>query len=822
VIRIALATLRSRAASYAGAFLALALGTSIIAMMALTLRAVSSTEFHGPQRYAQAPAVVTAPVTLKLKDDDGDAREFPMVRPGPLPERAVHALPGTGPTVSDRTFSAQLPGGPGDQVGHPWSTAAFTPYRLVKGRAPGSAREIVVGGGDASLVGRTVRVATGAGFGDYTVAGVTAPVWFEHALFFADAEAARLSPRVDAVVAYGPAASVRAAVQGTGAQVLTGADRLKAERDQNGGRDQLRDAEGMAGTSMMLVAFVVVFVVIATFAFVVDQRRREVALLRTVGATPRQVRLMVLTEAFVLAVLASAAGCAAGVRSTGVLRGWMVDHGVAPPWLAVDARPAPLVISFLLGLLAAMIGTAVVSWRAGRVRPAEALREATGRRRAATPVRLVLGGVLLALGVQKSTGVVNGDQSLALSMQNYLFVPVLLVGGCALLTPLLLRPVLTALAWPLGRLGAGAMVVREGALFAGRRTAAVATPVVLAVGLGAALFTAQDAANAAGVAGLRAGSRADYIVSAQGGGEIGAAVVDRVRAVKGATTAVYTPAEVRLSGEGDRYLGTLSAFAVDPRALAATRHTAVVDGSLEQLGGDFLVLDRNSARDFGIRTGDRVRAWLPDGTSAPLRVAAQSRTTVDGEIGYIPAARSGGARPTRIEVEVAPGGDAAAVAAALRSAVRDQPVRLSTRASLLDAQQAEQQRKTRLATGNVFGIALAFALIAIANTLVMAAPDRRRELSALTLAGATRRETLKLVAAETVVATVAGAVLAAVAAVAVVAGQRAALTGLVGGFPMTVPWTSILAVTAVCAATAVCTSLVATRLLAGGPSPRGE
>ncbi|MBD2891163.1 hypothetical protein amrb99_00650 [Actinomadura sp. RB99] len=822
MIRIALATLRSRAASYAGAFLALALGTSIIAMMAITLRAVTSTEFHGPQRYAQAPAVVTAPVTVELKDDDGDPRAFPLSRPSPLTPQTVRALSGTGRTVADRSFAARLPGGPDAQVGHPWSTAAFTPYRLVKGHAPESSREIVVGGGDPSLVGGTVRVATGSGFGDYTVAGVTAPVWFEHAVFFADGEAARLSPEVDAVVAYGDAAAVRAAVQGTGAQVLTGDDRLLAERDQAGGRDQLRDAEGMAGTSMMLVVFVVVFVVIATFAFVVEQRRREMALLRTVGATPRQVRRMVLAEAFVLAVLASALGCAIGARSTGVLRAWMVDHRVAPPWLAVDTRPAPLVISFLLGLLSAMAGTVVVSWRAGRVRPAEALREATGRRRAATPVRLVLGGVLLALGVYKSAGAVQSNQVVALSMQNYLFVPVLLVGGCALLTPLLIRPVLAALAWPLRRLGAGAMVVREGALFAGRRTAAVATPVVLAVGLGAALFTAQDAANAANVAGLRAGSSADYVLTAEGDGGIGSAVVDRVRAVPGAAVAVYTPAEVRLSGDCDRYLGTLSAFAVDPRALTATRHPDVVDGSLERLGDDSLVLDRDSAREFGVRTGDRVRAWLPDGTSAALRVAALTRTTVTGEIGYIPAASTGGGRPAQIEVKVAAGGDASAVAAALRSAVRDRPVRLSARSSLLDAEQAEQQRKSRLATGNVFGIALAFALIAIANTLVMAAPDRRRELSALTLAGATRRETLTFVAAETVVATVAGAILAGAAAVAVVAGQRAALTGLVGDFPLTVPWTSVLTVTGMCAVVAVCTSVVATRLLAGGPAPRGE
>lgn len=821
MIRIGLASLRSRTTTYAGAFLALALGTAIIAMTALTLWAVSATAFHGPQRYAHAPTVVTSPVIIDLRDDDGDRRELPVTRPRPVPSRVVQAVSRTGPTVLDRTFPAQLPGGPDDQVGHPWATAAFTPYRLVRGHAPTSAREVVVGGGDRSLVGRTVRIAVGGAFEDYRVVGVTAPVWFEHAVFFSDDEAARLSPDVDAVIAYGPVESVRDAVRGAQAQVLTGEDRLLAARDQDGGREQLLDAEGMAGTSMMLVVFVVVFVVIATFAFVVEQRRRELALLRTVGATPTQVRRMVLAEASVLAVLASALGCALGVGGAGLLRGWMVAQRVAPPWLVVETRPAPLVVAALLGITAAMVATAAASWRAGRVRPAEALREATGMRRAITPMRLVLGAGLLALGVQKGLNVADHQQVVALSMQNYLFVPVLLVGGCALLTPLLVRavlvrPVLAVLTGPFRGLGAGPMVVGEGARFAARRTAAIATPVVLAVGLGAALFTAQDAANAAHIAGLRAETRADYVITAQGDGGLSPAVVDDVRSIPGVTVATYTPADVLLSGDGDRYLGTLSALAVDPHALLATRRLPVAAGSLSRLGDDFLVLDHDTAAEFGVHTGDRVTTWLPDGTSTSLRVAAQTQTSVDGEIGYLPETSAGRSGPTRIEVKLGPGTDPSSVTPALHAAVHDRPALLTSRASLLDAAHADQVRRTRLAVGNVFGIALVFALLAIANTLVMAASDRRRELSALTLAGATRWDTLRFVAAETAVATVAGVLLACIAAVAVVAGQRVALTRLVGDFPMSVPWAAVLLIAALCTATALLTAALATRFLSRG------
>ncbi|MFF9000866.1 FtsX-like permease family protein [Streptomyces achromogenes] len=813
MVRLALATVRARAVSFAGAFLALALGVGIIAMMTLALWAVGSTDLSGPQRYAAAPAVVTQPVTYKLTDDDGDPREFPIARPGDLPARTVSALAGTGRTVEDRSFSARLPGGPGDQVGHPWSTAAFTPYRLAAGRAPRADGEIVVGGGDAALVGKRVEVAVDGAFTRYEVVGVTDLVWFEDAVFFTDAEARRLSPGVRAVVAYGPLDRVRSAAGR--ASVLTGDARLLAEADQEGGRDQLRDAEGMAGTSLMIVAFVAVFVVIATFAFVVDQRRRELALFRTIGATPWQVRRMVLLEALLLASAASALGCLAGARFAALLRDFMVDKDIAPAWYEIDVVWPPLLIAFAAGLLSAMLGTAAVSWKAGRVKPAEALREATGSRRALTPVRLVLGVALLGLGLQKSVSAVDSPLT-AMSMQNYFPVPVLIVGGCALLTPLLLRPVLFLASWPLGRLGAGAMIVREGALFAGRRTASVAAPVVLALGLGGALLTAPLAAGDAGAAGLRAQARADFTMVADDGATIGAATREKVLALPGVQAAALTPGELRLSGAKDRYIGTLSSWAVDPKALAATQDLKITAGSLDRFGDRQLVLDEDTAAEFGIKAGDEVKAGLPDGTAVHLTVAALTGPSVLGETGYVSAVHAAGGEPTRIDVKAGRGGDLAAVAAALREAAHGQPVKVAPMAEFLDEVRDDQQDQARLATLIVFALALGYALLAIANTLVMAAPGRRRELAALNLTGATRGDTLKYVAAETAVAAVAGGILGAVAAGLVVAGQRAALTKLAGGFAFTVPWGGVVAVGAACAVVAVTVAVVATRFFLRG------
>ncbi|MYX45166.1 FtsX-like permease family protein [Streptomyces sp. SID89] len=814
MVRLALATVRARAVSFAGAFVALALGVGVIAMMILALWAVGTSVKSGPQRYADAPTVVTEPVVYRLTDgDDGDPREFPITRPGDLPAATVTALAKTGRTVEDRSFPARVADGPGDQVGHAWSAAAFTPYELAEGRAPRAADEIVVGGGDPSLVGDTVGVFVAGGVRHYKVVGVTELVRFENAVFFTDAEARRLSPGVQAVVAYGAPDRVRAAAPG--ASVLTGDDRLFAEVDQEGGREQLLDAEGMAGTSLMIVAFVAVFVLVATFAFVVDQRRRELALFRSIGATPGQVRRMVITEALLLAAFASAVGCAIGSQGTAPLQHFMIDQGIAPGWFEIGFVWPPLIIAFAVGLFTALVGTAAVSWKAGRVKPAEALREATGKRRVLAPFRILTGLVLLALGLQQGASAMNNPLT-AMSMQSFFPVPVLIVGACALLTPLLLRPVLFLASWPLSRLGAGAMIVREGVLFASRRTSSVAAPVVIAIGLGGALLTAPLAAGAAGNADLQAQTRADFTVVADDGATISPAAAQKVREVPGAEAAVLTFGELRLSGEHKRYIGTLSTWAVDPSALAATQALKVDSGSLDRFGSDQLVLDKATADEFGMKVGDKVTAGLPDGTTTNLTVAALTGASVLGERGYVSADHAAGGEPSRIDVKVDEGADAAAVAAALRKAVAGQPAEVAPMDEYLDRMRAEKQDQAQLATRIVFGLAMGYALLSLANTLVMAAPGRRRELAGLNLTGATRRETLKFVGAETAVAVVAGGVLGAIAAGLVIVAQRAALTELADHFAFSVPWASIAGIGAVCGVVAVVVAVVATRFFLRG------
>jgi putative ABC transport system permease protein len=808
VLGIALSTLRTRWVSFTGALLAIVLGTGLVAMMISTLMATSVTPFPGPQRFAAAPAVVTRSTSVQLTVD-GARTNLPVLPPGTVPAAVVTRLAATGRIVPDRTFPAQQAGGPSGQIGHAWSAAAFTPYRLVAGHAPAAATEVVIGGGSAALVGRTVQVATAAGTRAYTVSGVTAPVWFEQAIFFANATAAKIAPAVDAVVAYGPPAAVRqaAASGSSGITVLTGAARKQADPDPSGGIDELSSVQALAGTSTALGVTVAFFVMIATFAFVTDQRRRELGLLRAVGATPRQVRRMIISEAAVIGVVGSVLGCVLGVLGSSTLRTWIVGHNVAPSWFTVHPSAVPLLLAFAIGLVSALGGAVTATRRAARIRPTEALRDASVDQRVMSVTRWLLGLGLLAAGTLVGISTILHHPGDALIVKDDLAAFLPIVAGFALLAPVILTPVARIVTWPLGRLGAGSMVVRQGALTGGRRTAAIAVPVVLALGLAGSMLTLEATANAGFITAMQRQASADFVV-VPNGGWLSSQEVTAVRRIPDAAVTVFSSTVITLATRSGAYVDTMTAQAASPATLTRTQRFTPTAGSVSRLGSNFLIIDQRTAQADSLSAGEQVRAYLPDGTIAPLRVAAVIRTGLTQTTAYLPAADAAGGNATQVDVRARPGASVAALGAALRTTVHGQDAQVMPTARYLDAVVSQQQTQNRQATLVILGIALIYCIIAIANTLVMAASGRKREIAALSMAGTTHRQALRFITAEAGLVVLIGAILAAGATAAVVAGQRAALTRFATAVPISIPWFVIGEITGACCVVAVAVSLL--------------
>ncbi|WP_329368007.1 ABC transporter permease [Streptomyces sp. NBC_00669] len=846
MLSTALRTLRARWVTFAGSFVALAIGVGLITTTGLALASGAHAPHRGPERFASpsAPVVVHGADTLRVPTPIG-VRTAELSQPRPVPPGLVAALAKLGRVTADRSFAvsaasgragadrlvlpddsgspdsperADSADGPTELTGHPWASAGFAGYRLTAGRAPAAPDEVVVSGAWARP-GQRIAMRAAGSVRTRTVVGTVAALPFERAVFFTGAEAARLSPRVHDVVVAAPARAVASAVAAdpaaAGVQVLTGDRRRLADPDRNGDHEAMVAVYALLGTAGGVTGFVSVFVVASTFAFSVALRRREFGLLRTAGATPRQVRRMVCAEAFAVGVPASAAGCVLGGYGAPWLARTLVRQRVAPRWFAIGGAAWPYGAAFGTGLLVVLAGVWAAGRRAGRVAPTEALRDAALDHRVMAPGRLVAGGAMLLGGGWLLVSGLVADPGGALHRKAYTVQPMVLITAVALLAPAVVRPLVRLLAWLPARLpGATWMLAGESAAAAVRRSAALAAPVLMSVALAGSLLGAAATVDAAKAAEARGQSAADFVVTAADGAGFAPATVARVAAVPGADAAAFAPSTVHTLEDGVALVAD-QAEAVSPAGLAAVARPPVVAGRLAALDDDSIVVNEEWA-DHTV--GHRVRVWLGDGTRRSLRIAAVLRQGTGDNGVYVTPANGAGSAVRRIDVRLRPGADRATVVTALRDAVAPAGGLVRTADRWMSARYPRTGRQTLTGFWLVLGIALLYTGIALANTTVMATADRFRDLAALRLAGATVRQVLWLLAAESLLVVAVGVLLGGLVTGLDLAGVRVALALLSVRSAVVVPWGTVGAVAGACAVLAVASALVpAAVLLRRGP-----
>ncbi|MGW4839798.1 FtsX-like permease family protein [Streptomyces globisporus] len=797
MLMLALRGIRLRWVTFVGSFVALVLGVGLIAATGLALAATFDAPERGPERFAAAPVVVRADALLRVGTPTG-TRTAPLDRPGPVPPGLAAQLAALGRTVEDRTFPADImhphPGEGADaRVGHPWSVAAAAPYRLATGRAPAAPGDVVVTtgtGGPRLRTGDRVRVRTPAGSEARTVVGTVAGRGFEDAVFLTDDEAARISPDIDALVVHADATSVRDALgPDSGMDVLTGHDRRRADPDPDRDARALVSVNALLGTAAGITLFVSAAVVASTFSYAVAQRRREFGLLRTAGATPGQIRRTVLAESVLVGVAASAAGAVLGAQGGPLLVRRMTEAGLAPPWFALGDPSWPLHTAFWTGVSVATAAALVSCHRAGRTAPTEALREAAVDSRVMPVSRWAAAVLVLLIGLGLTALALAADPGDLLGRKSYVTRPMVLIVGCALLAPVLVRPVGRLLTWLPARLpGATGVLVRENTAAGVRRTAAVAAPVLITVALAASLAGTVATLEEARATEARTATTADFVVTpGQEGRPLAPAFLERVRNIDGAVVSASRSTAVTVLEENTALVSS-EARAVDPARPAAVAELPVTAGRLADLDDDAIVVNEEW---LTTRVGDRVTVWLGDGSERSLRIAAVLATGTGDNGVYVTPRNAGGADVDRIDVEVAPGGDRRAVAAALDTAAADTGTRVATRAEWLAPTAPGPDDHTRTGLRMILGIALLSTATALANTLVMATSGRRRDLAVLRLAGATVPQVLRLVVAEAVAAVGVGAVLGGVVTAVNLLVVRCALALLGVTSAVVVPWATL-------------------------------
>src|SRR3954465_16033820 len=494
MLRISLQTLRARRATLAGAFVAIWLAVTLASATGLLMAGALGPPGSG--RLAATDAVVRADPGITI--GHGDDAENLDVMPGPrLPAATVErvaAVPGVARAPGDIAFPAgawdgrgrRVAGGPADRlIGHGWDSAALMPYHLTTGRPPGGPRDVVAAVRMGTRVGATLRIVTPTGGSRYRVSGLAdahgAGDASQAAVFFTPAIAASLSAAPGEIDAVGVTAE-----PGTSAAVLrsrlkerlgSGIDVVDRRHAADAGDPTAADRGGLIaifGALGGIAGAVALFVVAGTFALAIAQRRRETAVLRALGATPPQIRRLIAGEALLVSLAAGALGVVAGRPCANLIVDVLADRGEVGPAFAPADSIVPLVAALGMGVLIAQLAVFAAARRAGRIAPADALREVAiehprpGFARVVAGVACLLGGVAVSL-------LFSGFWAMAFAVLG----GILLAMGTGLLGRWLLGIPPAVLAAPLRRLGAAGMLASTGLAANRWRSAALATPIML-------------------------------------------------------------------------------------------------------------------------------------------------------------------------------------------------------------------------------------------------------------------------------------------------------------------------------------------------------
>lgn len=789
---ISTATVRERWASFLGSFVAVALGVAVVTVSALVLL---SSAPRVPERLAGAPVLVRSPAGTQTP---GVFAENPPWSPRAAEElrKRLGALPGVARAVADRSFYAQAAGTTqrkGERQGHPWSTAALASYgKGLTGRPPERRDEVVVDRALGVRPGARLTVRTARGPERLTVSGtLDGPGYYVTDSRAAElaggvrviglvlepgAGPARVAADARALTGDGKGASGtagKAGTAGTAGTVLTGdgRDALAPRQDE-----MTRWIGGQVLTAMALLsAFVTVFTVASTFAFTVAQRRREFGLLRTVGATPRQLRRTVYGEALTVGACGAALGAVLGVVAAPATAALLTDVGFQPPGSELRVRLWVPLLAFLLGPLVALAGVWTSARRAARTPALEAMREGAADTRTMTRRRWSVGLAATAagLGCAASTAFVDSD---AMVLAGLGAAAGLTVGLTALI-PALIGPVARVLTRPLAaRPGATAMLVRANLLTAVRRTSATVAPVLATVAFAVLITSTVQTTMSADTAEQAAAVRASGAVMPDGAPGLPDATVAR----SGGTALLSSTVHGGQDGPGA------------PLAAAGVTSGWARVSSVPVPGGGEMVVSAQVAAARGWHKGRTGAVTFEDGRTERLRVAAvvDDAAAASGGAAYqlfVPRALMRAHDPSALaDVAFVPPRTPAADAPAPGAGARKVAV-----AAYAASADEEEDRLVRIFTLLLVAMSAGYTAVATASTLLMATSDWARDLRLLRLSGATRRQVLLALAGETsCVVALGGALGLAVAAPALlgmVHGLRERL-GIPVGLEVAWPW----------------------------------
>ena len=527
--------------------------------------------------------------------------------------------------------------------------------------------------------------------------------------------------------------------------------------------------------SSVLLGFAVISVVVSafiinnTFSIVIGQRVRELALLRALGATGRQISRSVRLEAVAIGVVATVLGLVGGYLLSTLLVWVLVNIGFGELPGSIPIRPRTIIVASVVGVGATLVSAIGPSRRVRQIPPVAAMRDdvrltPTGLRR-----RLQVGSAVTAIGI--------GALTLGMTVEMSTVSVLTAVGGGALttfmgvylLSPVIARPVASILGWPIQRLyRIPGRLATDNARRSPRRTAATAAALTIGLALVSLAAVVSDSVKTTFLSTMDQSVEADLFVygdtfnpqagfSTELGSDLQHLAAERPDLVKSVMTMRWTLGGVKI-GEDFKDL-----VAADLEILDEHMNVQVTEGSEFGAGNNGVLVHVDPAGDLGLTIGDPVLIDFPGGRTSELTVAAifedstlLGNWVVDISVfdSYLPTAPL-----AWISVLFPVDADNYASRAAIEVYTDAYPqVVVENRSEFRNAQ--EKQLDQVLSIIQVFlGLSLLIAVLGITNTLALSVYERTRELGLLRAIGMTRRQLRRMVRWEAVIIALFGGLL---------------------------------------------------------------
>ncbi|MBI5157393.1 MAG: ABC transporter permease [Acidimicrobiia bacterium] len=668
----------------------------------------------------------------------------------------------------------------------------ITPLRVRDGDWPRAADDVVIDAFVAEnnnlLLGAIVDIITPVGVEPFRISGIatfgdadnlmgaTVTVFeFETAqrIFEADGKinsiAIVLDPAVDATVVQAQIASFLP----EDAEVITGQDQSENDLAEFG------QGLGFINTILLVIAGVAVFVgaflIQNTFRIIVAQRTRELALLRAVGATSRQVTVMVVIEALAVGVIASIVGIGAGILIAMGLRSAFSAFGFGIPSNAMVVAPRTIVVGMLVGIIVTLVAALVPARKAAKVPPVAALREVEA------PVRSLARRLAIGVGVT-GAGLLLLAVGLIAKFDNALAVvgagAVITFVGVSLLAPLVARAFARWAGAPMSRLGITGTLARGNAMRQPRRTASTASALMIGVALVTVIAVFSASAKAAVASAFRDSFSTEFQVRLAGFNDprvtgLPPSLAEELRALPELDVVVRDRfGDFRFDENSpEQFL-----LAIDgPYSRVVKMEMSA--GSMDDLGPGTAVLSKVDADRLGLSVGDEVSVQFASLVTARLEVVG----IFDDETVGVPLIIDFTTFEQYIDfhldrfiyIKVAEGVDLEVARDAIAAVTDGYPnATLTDTEELIGDIEAQIDGLLNLLVV-LLGFAIIIALMGIVNTLALSVAERKHEIGLLRAVGMSRRQVKRMIRWEAVLIAIFGGVLGLI--VGVVLGSAVVL-----------------------------------------------